>query len=130
MMERIWVGVAGLCGAIAVAADAAAQHLLLDDPHRLMLATTAARYGLLHAAVLIGLAALRRVTQPSGAAALWLLLAGWCLVAGLVLFCGSLLSLAAGAPVAVARAAPLGGMLLIAGWAALFIHALCPRRAA
>jgi uncharacterized membrane protein YgdD (TMEM256/DUF423 family) len=87
MNERIWVAIAGLCGAAAVGADAAARHLLAGDPYRLDLAATAARYGLLHAAALVGVAALGR-SRASGAAATWLVISGWCLAAGMVLFCG------------------------------------------
>jgi uncharacterized membrane protein YgdD (TMEM256/DUF423 family) len=41
----------------------------------------------------------------------------------------SLYLLAMGAPAAVARLVPLGGVLFIAGWAALFAAAVAPRRA-
>jgi len=59
----------------------------------------------------------------------WLGLCGWCLAGGLLLFPGGLYLLAMGAPAAVARLVPLGGVLFIAGWAALFAAAVAPRRA-
>jgi len=43
-------------------------------------------------------------------------LTGGLLVAGIVLFCGSIYATAAGAPSFVGQAAPLGGLCFIAGW--------------
>lgn len=128
MIERVWLAIAGLYGAAAVSADAAASHLLADTPARAELARTAAHYGLIHAVALAAAAALWR-GGARGAAAVFLLLAGWCFLAGTTFFSGALLLLAAGAPHGVARLAPIGGSLLIVGWLALFLHALAPRRA-
>ena len=126
-MERVWIAVAALSGTAAVAADAAARHLLAADPYRLGLASTGARYGLVHAAALVALACLRR-RDAAGAAGVWLALSGWCLVAALALFCGPLYLLAAGLASALAVLVPVGGTLFIAGWAALLVAALAPRR--
>ena len=124
MPSRIFLAIAGASGAIAVGVDAAATHLLAGDPVRLGFATTAARYGLIHAAALLALALL---IERSGG--FWLKLAGWCVVAGLILFCGSLDLLAAGAPSGVAIAVPWGGTAFILGWLAVLVAALRPRRA-
>jgi uncharacterized membrane protein YgdD (TMEM256/DUF423 family) len=121
---RIFLAVAGLAGAVSVAVDAAATHLLAGDPYRLGLAATAARYGLVHAAVLVALVLL--IERRRG---FWLVIAGWCLVAGLLLFCGSLDLLAAGAPHGFAMAAPWGGTAFILGWLAILIAALQPKEA-
>lgn len=129
LIERIWLALAGLSGAAAVGADAAARHLLAGDAYRLDLAATGARYGLIHALALLGVALLAGRAQR-GAPRRWLALAAWCFTGGLLLFPGSLYLLAAGAPAALARLAPIGGSLFIAGWAALAIAALAPRRAA
>ena len=123
LIERIWIGVAGLSGAAAVAADAVARHLLAGDAYRLDLAATGARYGLSHALALLATAILRR-GLPLAAPAHWLGLAGWCFAAGLLLFSGSLYVLAAGGPVMVGPLTPVGGVLLIAGWVALLAAAL------
>jgi uncharacterized membrane protein YgdD (TMEM256/DUF423 family) len=128
MIERIWLALAGASGAAAVAADAAARHLAAGDTYRLHLAATGARYGLIHAAALLGaavLAAQERQWLPRR----WLGLCGWCLAGGLLLFPGGLYPVAIGAPAALARLVPAGGVLFIAGWAALFVAALVPRRA-
>jgi uncharacterized membrane protein YgdD (TMEM256/DUF423 family) len=45
--------------------------------------------------------------------------AGWLLVAGVVLFCGSLYLLIAGAPALVGTLTPVGGASLIAAWCAV-----------
>ncbi|HWE72114.1 MAG TPA: DUF423 domain-containing protein [Stellaceae bacterium] len=122
MTGRIFLAVAGAAGAISVAADAAATHLLAGDAYRLGLAATASRYGMIHAAALLALAFLIE------RGAWWLGAAGWCFVIGLVLFCGSLDLLAAGAPHIVAHAAPWGGTAFILGWLAALVAAARPTR--
>jgi uncharacterized membrane protein YgdD (TMEM256/DUF423 family) len=128
MIERIWLALAGVSGAAAVAADAAARHLAAADTYRLDLAATGARYGLIHAAALLG-AAVLAAQERQGLPRRWLGLCGWCLAGGLLLFPGGLYLLAIGAPAALARLVPAGGVLFIVGWAALFVAALVPRRA-
>jgi len=121
---RFFLAIAGLAGALSVAGDAVATHLLAAEPERLALGATAARYGLIHAAALVALAFL--IERRRG---LWLTIAAWCFVAGLVLFCGSLDLLAAGAPHGFAIAAPWGGTAFILGWLAVLIAALRPSKA-
>ena len=48
----------------------------------------------------------------------WLRAAGWLLIAGMALFCGSLYALALGAPRFLGAVAPFGGLALILGWLA------------
>jgi uncharacterized membrane protein YgdD (TMEM256/DUF423 family) len=127
-MERIWLAIAGASGAIAVAVDAMARHLLAGDAARVDWASTGARYGLVHAVALVALVGASRVDAAQSIG--WpLMAAGWCFVAGSVLFCGSLYLLAAGASFEVARAAPIGGSLFIVGWIAVLVAALRPRPA-
>ena len=118
MSQRLFLAVAGLGGAVCVAADATATHLLAD-PQRLAFAATAARYGLIHAVALLAVGLL--IARGNAA---WLTLAGWLFVAGIVLFCGSLDLLAMGAPHGFAIAAPWGGTAFILGWLAVLIAAL------
>lgn len=120
---RIFLAIAGAAGAISVAVDAAATHLLAGDAYRLGLAETASRYGLIHAAALLALVFL---LERDG---WWLGAAGWCFTIGLVLFSGSLDLLAAGAPHGVADAAPWGGTAFILGWLAVLVAAVRPKRA-
>lgn len=127
-MKRVWIGVAGLSGAVAVAADAAARHILAGDTVRIDLTTTAARYGLVHAVALVALAGFVRTEATSGEQ--WFLRgAGWCFVAGILFFCGSLYLRAAGAPPIVSVATPVGGTSFILGWTAVLIAALRLRSA-
>ena len=121
---RIFLAVAGAAGATSVAIDAAATHLLAGDAHRLGLAATASRYGMIHAAALLALVLL----IERGGRWRWLVAAGWCFAIGLVLFCGSLDLLAAGAPHIIAHAAPWGGTAFILGWLAVLIAAVRPTR--
>lgn len=124
MTGRVFLGAAGLSGAISVAADAVARHALASDPYRFDLAITSSRYGLLHAAALLGIAGLSR-REESG---FWLGASGWLFIAGLVLFCGTLDLVALGAPRGLVALTPWGGTAFIAGWIALLIAALRPRR--
>lgn len=125
MAARVFLAIAGLSGAVSVGLDAAARHLLTADAYRLDLAATSARYGLIHAAALLGIGALlSRDGKPRCIA-----VAGWLFVVGLVLFCGSLDLMIAGAPHSLVAVTPWGGTALIAGWVALLVAALVPRRA-
>ncbi len=108
------VGVAGgLLAALAVAAGAFGAHVLQDalPPERLETFRTAVRYQFHHALGLLVVALLagRGAAGPlSWAARL--------LVAGVLLFCGSLYALAFGAPRWLGAVAPLGGLGLIVAW--------------
>jgi uncharacterized membrane protein YgdD (TMEM256/DUF423 family) len=125
MSERVFLAVAGASGAISVAIDAAASHLLAGDPYRAALAATAARYGLIHATALLGLALL--IARSRG---IWAVVAGWLFVAGLALFCGGLDLVTLGAPAWLTELVPWGGTAFILGWIALLVAALRPRPAA
>lgn len=125
MTGRAFLVIAGLSGAISVGTDAAARHLLAGDAYRFELAATSARYGLIHAAALVGVA----VLCDRDGAGFWLGASGWLFVAGLALFCGSLDLIAAGAPPGLAALAPWGGTAFIAAWVALLVAALATRRA-
>jgi len=128
VIERVWIAIAGLSGAVAVGVEAAVRHHLGDQPDRLVLATIGGRYGLAHAVALLVAAALA-ANASLGSGRRWLMVSGWCFTAGLVLFCGSLYLLALGAPQILAWATPVGGLAFIAGWLALFFAALAPRPA-
>jgi len=125
-VRAIWIGAAGLNGLGASIAGAAAQHLWAGDPHALMLAETGVRYGLPHAAWLLALAAL---PIPSGRAARLLLrAAGTALAGGVTLFSFSLYALAASAPALTAMLTPIGGTLMILGWALVMAYGVAISR--
>lgn len=125
-MPRFLLAVAALSGLAAVIADASATHLLAGDTERINLASTGARYGLAHAAVLLALAGLLPRAE-AGAPRAWLLGAAWCFVAALVLFSGTLYLLAAGVAHVLLPLVPVGGTLFILGWAALVLAAFARR---
>ena len=124
MGARIFLAAAGLSGAISVATDALARHVLAGDFYRFELAATSARYGLFHAAALVGVAVLLQRDERS----LWLSFSGALFVAGLMLFCGSLDAMALGVRAGAAVLTPWGGTAFIAGWLALLVAAIRPRR--
>ncbi|HYL34005.1 MAG TPA: DUF423 domain-containing protein [Stellaceae bacterium] len=126
-MQRTVLGAAGVIGAIGVGAAAWVQHHFVvgADAEHLDFALTAVRFALVHAAVLVGVAALlrdgtgRTVRICFGAAAT-------SFVGGFVFFCGGLWLLAAGSSPAWAQAVPIGGTLFIVGWLAILAAALAP----
>lgn len=80
---------------------------------------TAVQYHAWHAVGLLVMG----MSMPS----LWSKAAGWLLVAGIVLFSGSLYALALGAPRALGAVTPLGGLALILGWLAFAVAVICAR---
>lgn len=48
-------------------------------------------------------------------------LSGWLLLAGVILFCGSIYAMTFGAPSGVGSIAPLGGIAFMLGWLALAV---------
>ena len=125
-MRRLWLLAAGLNGLAAVALGALARHLWGDDPHRVLVAETAVRYGLPHAAALIALVALPKPERG----ALLFGAAGSSLALGVTLFAMSLYALAAGGGAWLSALVPLGGTLMILGWLLLVVYAAVGRRGA
>ncbi len=114
-MIRIWLAIAGLGGLVSVIAGALAAHLA-GDARATELLRTGGLYGMVHAAALIAVIALAQGRQPRrGAAAV----AGWSFAGGIVLFSGSLFALAVTDAHWLGHVTPVGGGLLMIGWAAL-----------
>ena len=114
MQASRWIlATAAVLVALATALGAFGAHALHTrlSPERLQLYETAVRYHFYNALGLLALGVLAR--SLDSAMLRW---AAGLLVAGLVLFCGSILALAGGAPRAVGIVTPLGGVALIAGW--------------
>jgi uncharacterized membrane protein YgdD (TMEM256/DUF423 family) len=113
---RALLTVGAVLGLLGVAAGAFGAHAVREriGPDRLEDWRTAADYQLWHALATIasGFAAAR---WESGAAAA----AGWCFVAGTLLFSGSLYALALTDRRRLGAITPIGGLLLLAGWALL-----------
>lgn len=108
-MNRTWLGIAAINGALAVIAGAFAAHGLQArvSAQSLSVFETGARYHMYHA-LAMALAAL--VPARSAAAAF---------LAGIALFSGSLYMLALTGSRAAALITPVGGVFFIAGWVLL-----------
>ena len=110
--RKLWIRLAALSGLVSVAAGAFAAHGVVDATPREWL-RTGANYEAIHALATLAVAALfpagaRRAPWPT---ALFLL--------GSLLFSGSLYAMALGGPRWFGAVTPLGGLLFLAGWAAL-----------
>jgi uncharacterized membrane protein YgdD (TMEM256/DUF423 family) len=108
----VWMGLAAASGFLGVCAGAFGAHGMADPTGRELL-RTGATYELIHALAALAAVALARLGARRAriAAALFL--------AGSALFSGSLYALALGAPRLTGVVTPLGGLLFLAGWAAL-----------
>ncbi|HEY4772084.1 MAG TPA: DUF423 domain-containing protein [Steroidobacteraceae bacterium] len=99
--------------ALATLLGAFGAHVLRATlaPNELSVYLSAERYQYFHSLGLLGVGLSAR--SMDGALLRW---SAALLLAGIVLFCGSLYLLAFGAPHAFGVATPVGGLLLIAGW--------------
>jgi len=114
-MNRNWIAIGALCGALAVMAGAFGAHGLAErlDARSLALWETAARYLMYSALAQLAVGVLtRQGLRRAG-------IAGWCFLVGGVLFSGTVFALALGGPRILGAVTPLGGLLLIAGFLAL-----------
>jgi uncharacterized membrane protein YgdD (TMEM256/DUF423 family) len=120
-VSRALIGVGALLGFLGVAAGAFGAHAIRGrvSPERLDNWKTAADYQLWHALATIA-SGLIAVRWASGAAAA----AGWCFVAGVVVFSGSLYALAISDRRKLGAITPFGGVLFLAGWALLMVAAI------
>ena len=114
---------AGLLLALATACGAFGAHALKSAlaPERLSVWETAVRYQFFQSLGLLGIALALRGND----AAVWRVAAAL-IVAGVILFSGSLYALALGAPRAVGAITPFGGLAWIAGWLLFAWGALRP----
>lgn len=115
-MARPWLVSGAISGFVAVAAGAFAAHGLRDvlTVEMRVVFETAVRYQMYHALALLAAGILAGRTPSRTADA-----AGWFLAVGTLLFSGSLYVLALTGVRAFALITPVGGLALLAGWAAL-----------
>lgn len=113
-MDNFW-RIGALSATLSVALGAFGAHALKGqlDASAMQTFDTATRYQIYHALGLL-LVALRLGSDLPQSRLL--IRAGWCFVAGSVLFCGALYTLALGGPGWLGAVAPLGGVLFLAGW--------------
>jgi len=100
-------------GALVVILGAVGAHAL-NAPERAVLLQTAVQYHMFHTLALLIVGSI----APRPRSRLWWW-AGTLMVAGIVLFCGSLYVAALGGYRGVTRLAPLGGTAFIAAWVLL-----------
>ena len=112
LQARLWMVLASLSGLMAVAAGAFGAHGASDPQARSWL-QTGAQYQLTHALAVFACVLLWRLGGSMAQFAAWLFLSGG------LLFAGSLYLMALGAPRGLGLVTPVGGGLLILGWAAL-----------
>ena len=114
---RIWLALTALNGLMAVAAGAFGAHAA-SDPQVKEWLRTGALYQMTHAvAALACYGLLRAAVGP----AIW---AAWLFIVGGLIFAGSLYLMAMTGARALGAVTPVGGVLLLAGWAALVYGAL------
>ena len=115
MIDRVLLIGAGLHGMVAVALGAFAAHGMADAaPERLGWVHTGAQYQLVHAAALLALALVSVSGVGLPGPLRW---AGWAFLVGAAIFSGTLYLMAFGAPRWFGAITPIGGVLLILGWA-------------
>jgi uncharacterized membrane protein YgdD (TMEM256/DUF423 family) len=123
-MNRNFLSIAALLGALCVALGAFAAHKLRDivGPDTVAIFETGVRYQFYHVFALLFVALLSEKISNK-----WMIWAGNCFITGIILFSGSLYALTA-LRIAenthltlVGIATPLGGVFFIAGWLFLYI---------
>jgi len=120
-MERLFFAAGALMGALGVAFGAFGAHGLRArvTPDLLRIWETGAHYHLIHALALIAAAwAIQRFPGALSVAA------GWCFLFGILIFSGSLYTLAFTGIRWLGAITPIGGVLFIVGWVLLALSAL------
>ncbi len=115
MTPEFWISAGAVLMFLAVALGAFAAHGLKArlSPEMLGIFETGVRYHAYHALALLALGAARGPDR-----------AGWCFVAGIAVFSGSLYLLALTGEKRLGMITPIGGVLFLAGWV---LFALKPR---
>ena len=115
MTPEFWIqaGAVGMFLAVSLGAFAAHGLKARLTPEMLTVFETGVRYHVYHALALLALGAARGPEK-----------AGWCFIAGIVVFSGSLYVLALTGEKRLGMITPIGGLLFLAGWV---LFALKPR---
>ena len=117
LAAKLFLSVGAFAAALGVALGAFGAHALKSRLSADMLAVwqTAVQYHLWHALGLVAIGLLAQHLPESGV----LRLAGWLMLAGILLFSGSLYVLALSGMRWLGAVTPFGGACFIAGWLAL-----------
>ena len=113
-----WIGIAAINLAVAVALGAFGAHGIksMVDAQQLAWWHTATLYLFIHALGLLIVGLLIRLNYATQVTA-------WLLQIGIIIFAGSLFAMTLGAPRWFGAITPIGGVLMIAGWAWLAVCA-------
>lgn len=128
VLYRFWLFIAGVAGGLAVVAGAYGAHALRDAgaaPVAVKIYETGQLYHALHALALFGVAVLIAATEGrrNGWSAWMLNIAALAFLGGIVCFSGGVYVQVMQGFQGNAKIVPLGGLLFIAGWAALAFSA-------
>lgn len=120
-MERIFLLAGSLLGGLGVALGAFGAHGLKGrlSPEDLAIFETGVRYQMYHALALLAVAYAAHRWPEAGSAA-W---AGWLMLAGTLIFSGTLYLLVLSGLRWLGAITPIGGVLLILGWLSLVLTA-------
>jgi len=115
-VDKTFLLLGAIAAFLAVAFGAFGAHGLRGrlSPEMMAVFESAVRYHMYHALALVLVALI--LGRMDG----WLIrTAGWCFVAGIILFSGSLYALALTGVKSLGMVTPVGGVLFLAGWLAL-----------
>ncbi|TAE25979.1 MAG: DUF423 domain-containing protein [Cytophagales bacterium] len=110
----------GLMGVAIGAFGAHALRKLLDETNRAATFETAVKYQFYHALALVLVGVLMQLMAQNPLALKWLNYAGLSFLGGTLIFSGSLYILCFTGITWLGAITPIGGVLMIAGWALLF----------
>ena len=116
----LWICIGAALGGLGVAIGAAGVHVLEGriEPDALDTLETAVRFQMYHSIALVGIGVAAKVWNSRVVT-----LAGALMAVGIIIFCGSLYLIALLDIGVFGAVAPVGGLSLMAGWAALAIGA-------
>ena len=120
-MLRLWLVSGAVLGFVGVAAGSFGAHglkALLDANGQAANWETAVRYCLFHALALLLAGMLAGLPQAAAARGL-LAAAGWSFLVGTLIFSGCLAALAVSGVKILGAIVPIGGVLMLVGWACL-----------
>ena len=126
-MQKLFLAVAGLLAAVAVVLGALGAHSLKPqlEPDQLSVFETAVKYHLYHSLGLLIIAFFMEKIKAK-----YIIWAGWCFMAGVLFFSGSLYLLSTKDITGLQSigwlgpVTPLGGLFFIFGWIFVFFSAL------
>lgn len=122
---RPWLLAGAVLGFVGVAAGSFGAHglkAMLEATDQSANWETAVRYCLFHAVALAIVAVAMAVPQTAGCRGL-LTAAGWAFLLGTLIFSGCLAGLALSGVKVLGAIVPIGGVLMLAGWACLALAA-------